>query len=91
MSYQILILRRAQKELAKLFGRDFERVKQSILKLSDHPRPSGCRKLTGRDGWRIRVGKYRVIYEIDEKEEVVIILHIGHRKDIYKHGTGHLW
>ncbi len=84
MSYQILILRRAQKELAKLFGRDFERVKQSILKLSDHPRPSGCRKLTGRDGWRIREGNYRIIYEIDDQKKTVTILHIGHRKDIYR-------
>jgi len=84
MSYRIFILKRAQKELAKVIGKDFDRIKRAIFELANNPRPPGCRKLTGRDGWRIRVGKYRVIYEIDEKEEVVIILHIGHRKDIYK-------
>jgi mRNA interferase RelE/StbE len=50
----------------------------------EDPRPHGSRKLVGRDGWRIRVGRYRVIYEIDDAQRFVTILHVGHRKDIYR-------
>jgi len=44
----------------------------------------GCNRLTGRDGWRIRVGDYRVIYEIDDERQMITILHIGHRRDVYR-------
>ena len=54
MSYRIFILRRAQKELAKIFGKDFDRIKKAIFELANNPRPLGSAKLTGRDGWRIR-------------------------------------
>lgn len=84
MSYEILIRRRAQKELAQLSRDDYERAKESIGNLSDNPRPQGCKKLTGRDGWRIRAGDYRVIYEIDDAAQTVTVLHVGHRRDIYK-------
>lgn len=62
----------------------YDKVKNSICELGDEPRPEGCRKLTGRDGWRIRVGNHRVIYEIDDTNRIVTILHIGHRRDIYR-------
>ena len=84
MSYRLFILKRAQKELAKVIGKDFDRIKEIIFELANNPRPPECKKLTGRDGWRIRVGKYRIIYEIDDKEKVITILLIGHRKDIYR-------
>ena len=66
MSYKVLILRRAQRELAGLSKPDYERVRDEIVLLADDPRPSGCKKLVGREGWRVRVGNYRVIYEIEE-------------------------
>ena len=47
-------------------------------------RPTGCLKLIGRDGWRIRVGVYRVIYQIDDQEKKIVILDFGHRRDIYR-------
>lgn len=84
MSYKVLILRPAQKELASLQGVHYDNVKTSIQGLSREPRPRGCRKLTGRNGWRIRVGVYRVIYEIDDGNNTVTVLHIGHRRDIYR-------
>jgi len=59
MTYSILILPRASKELAKLSGGHYERVRDAIRSLSDDPRPSGCLKLRGREWWRIRVGDYR--------------------------------
>ena len=83
-NYRIFILKRAQKELAKVIGKDFDRIKKTIFALANNPRPPGCKKLTARDGWRIRVGKYRIIYEIDDKEKIIIILHIGLRRDIYQ-------
>jgi mRNA interferase RelE/StbE len=84
MSYEVLILRRAQKELAALTKVDFERVRGEVLSLADHPRPAGCRKLVGRDGWRVRVGSYRVIYQIDDEKQQVTVLHVGHRRDVYE-------
>ncbi len=84
MSYSIGILRRAQKELAQLPKQEYERIKGTIENLSQDPRPQGCKKLTGREGWRIRVGDYRVIYEIDDTQQTLTILHIGHRRDVYK-------
>jgi len=61
MSYGVQILRRAQKELAQLSNQDYKRVKEAIQDLSNDPRPQGCKKLTAREGWRIRVGDCRVI------------------------------
>ena len=84
MSYSLFILRRAQKELASLPAESYQRVKQAIQELSEDARPTGSRKLTGREGWRIRVGDYRVIYQIDDVSSSVTILHIGHRRDVYR-------
>lgn len=84
MTYSVLILRRAQKELEDLPRESYDRVCQAILDLAADPRPSGCRKLTGRDGWRIRVGAYRVVYELDEHPGTITILHVGHRRDVYR-------
>ncbi len=84
MSYQVNILRQSQKALGNLPQEDYERVRDSILKLAQQPRPSGCLKLSRRDGWRIRIGNYRVIYEINDRDKIVTILSIGHRRDIYR-------
>ncbi|MFP5261568.1 MAG: type II toxin-antitoxin system RelE family toxin [Blastocatellia bacterium] len=59
-------------------------MKDAIRDLSQVPRPQGCKKLTGREGWRIRVGGYRVIYEIDDARQTLTILPIGNRRDVYK-------
>lgn len=84
MRYTVTVLRRAQKELAQLPGSAYEQVRDDIRKLATNPRLDGCLKLTGREGWRIRVGDYRVIYEIDDSQSVVTVLHIGHRSDVYR-------
>lgn len=84
MSYTISILRRAQKELAQLPGGVYEQVRDVIRNLTHSPRPPGCMKLTARPGWRLRVGDYRLIYEIDDKNQTILILHAGHRRDIYR-------
>ena len=83
MSYRVEILRRAAKAVSKLPPKDYVRVRDGIRALGTEPRPPGCKKLVGRDGWRVRVGRYRVIYEIADTVRVVTVLDVGHRKDIY--------
>ena len=82
--FSLLILPRAQKELAHLPEREFERIRDAIRSLAELPRPPGCLKLSGREGWRIRVGDYRVLYEIDDEAETVTVQHVGHRRDVYR-------
>ncbi len=84
MSYAILIFRGAQKTLAKLPKQDYQRVCAAIKDLAQTPRPRGYKKLTGRSAWRIRVGVYRIIYEISDRQQTVTIVDIGHRRDIYR-------
>jgi len=84
MRYALLILRRAQRQLTKLPQSAFNRIRNRIRGLSEDPRPPGARKLRGRNGWRLRVGDYRVLYDIDDAERTVIVLHIGHRRDVYR-------
>ena len=84
MSYSLFILPRAQREMASLNARDRERVKEGILQLREDPRPANCKKLTGREGWRIRIGDYRVVYEVDDSSRSVTILDIGHRREVYR-------
>lgn len=82
--YSLFILPRAQKELASLPDQEFESVRDAIRALAETPRPPGCLKLSGREGWRIRVGDYRVVYEIADKTQTVTVQHVGHRRDVYR-------
>jgi mRNA interferase RelE/StbE len=84
VSYAIKIKKSAQKSLAKISQPYQSNIIESIRDLSNQPRPPGCKKLSGRDAWRIRVGDYRVIYEITDFELVILIVHIGHRSEVYK-------
>jgi len=83
MNYDVFILRRAQKELASLPKSNYQRSRDAIAALSSNPRPAGCKKLSGREGWRIRSGDYRIIYEIDDRQKRITVLHVGHRRDVY--------
>ena len=83
MTYALSMLRRAQKALAELPKGDYERVRDVIAALASNPRPVGCEKLVGRDGWRIRQGDYRVVSEVDDLNQRVVILDVGHRRDVY--------
>ena len=57
---------------------------EAILALGREPRPPGARKLTGREGYRIRIGAYRILYEVEDEQRRIRIYHIGHRKDVYR-------
>lgn len=84
MSYDLLIERRAQKQLARIPEPDCGRIIAAVRELAEEPRPEGVKKLTGREALRIRVGNYRIIYEIHDEKLVVLIIAIGHRRDIYR-------
>ena len=82
--YTVSLSKRAQKQLDKLSDAVAEPIFQAIEKLGDNPRPNGCKKLKGRNGYRIRIGDYRVIYEIMDSTLLVDVIDLGHRRDIYE-------
>ncbi len=84
MRYTVILPRSVQKQLARLDVNVQSRIEDSLGTLQETPRPAGAKKLKGRDGWRIRVGDYRVIYEIQDKVLQIIVIQIGHRRDVYR-------
>ena len=82
--YAILIERPAQKALARIAQSDRDRIIAAIRRLASDPRPPGVRKLSGRDAWRLRVGDYRVIYEIDDDRLIVLVVTVGPRREVYR-------
>lgn len=83
MIYQVLVEKRIEKQIASIPQKDYLKIKEAILSLAKNPRPLGFKKLSAREGYRIRVGDYRVIYQIEDQRLLVIILSVGNRKDIY--------
>ena len=84
MSYTVYIRKSAQKALAKIVPPFQERIIKAIRNPAKTPRPAGVKKLSGRDAQRIRVGDYRIIYEIDDDRILIEVVVIGHRRDVYK-------
>jgi len=84
VTYAVLIERRAQRALAKIAQPQRDRIIAAIQRLGDEPRPAGVKKLSGREAWRIRVGAYRVLYEIRDSQLIVLIVDVGHRRGIYR-------
>ena len=84
MNYRIEVEARAARELLDLPKAVVRRLHDAIAALGENPRPPGTRKLTGRGGYRIRTGDYRVLYEVDDASRLVRIYQVGHRRDIYR-------
>ena len=83
--YRVLLERGAERDLARLSSEIHVRVITAIQALENNPRPPGCRKLVGsKDDWRIRVGDYRVIYEIADEIRVVRVNRVRHRREVYR-------
>jgi len=82
-NYTVVLSKKAQKQLDKLSDTIAEPIIKVISDLGEDPRPAGNKKLKGRDGYRIRIGNYRVIYDIFDSELIVDVIAVGHRKDIY--------
>ncbi len=82
-NYKIEIKKSAAKELEKLPKQDLKRIVEKIASLAEEPRPSGCKKLSGDEKYRIRVGVYRILYTINDFELMIFIVKAGHRKNVY--------
>ena len=83
--YALLIKRSAERDLRRLSSAVFERVNEKILALRDDPRPPGVRKLAGAlEGWRVRAGDYRILYQIDDEARTVLIVRVRHRREVYR-------
>jgi mRNA interferase RelE/StbE len=86
VNYQVIFTRKAAKDIRQLNRADIPRVVEKAEALGDAPRPVGSKKLSGiqEEFWRIRVGQYRIIYQIEEEVKVVSVTNVGHRKDVYR-------
>ena len=83
--YRVEITPSAQRELSKLPKNVQKRVDERIQALAENPRPPGSKKLEGEDGFhRIRVGDYRIVYQIKDKLLLVLVIRIGHRREVYR-------
>jgi mRNA interferase RelE/StbE len=83
--YEVFLESRAERDLKRLAAAEFPRITAAIRQLRLNPRPPGCRKIVGSESdWRIRVGEYRVIYEIDDRATAVRIMRVRHRRDAYR-------
>ena len=83
-SYRILVRPSAAKEIEAVPRRDRYRIVARIQGLTSEPRPPGCEKLSGQDEYRVRQGAYRVVYAVDDEERSVLVVKVGHRKDVYR-------
>lgn len=81
--YKIFLLPQAQKDLDDFKGKTFQQIKKKISSLRENPRPPGSLKLTAEEGYRLQSGHYRIIYRIDDKEKIVYLYRIKHRKEAY--------
>jgi mRNA interferase RelE/StbE len=82
--YRVFFRVSVEKDLIAIPKSDLKKILQRIKTLSENPRPPGCEKLTGQERYRVRQGRYRIVYSIQERELTVWIVKVGHRKDIYR-------
>lgn len=84
MRYRVILTKSVQKTLDRLPEEVARRILARLAGLETNPRPADVKKLKGRDAWRVRVGDYRVIFEIRDRELQVLVITIGHRGDVYR-------
>jgi mRNA interferase RelE/StbE len=83
-AYRVEVATRARRDLERLAPALVERLGLALMTLADDPRPRSSQKLAGIDAYRVRVGDYRAIYEIDDRARVVIVSRIRHRREVYR-------
>ena len=82
--YEIFFKESVYKELKSIPKIDLKKILSQIEQLADDPRPTGCRKLTGFELYRVRQGQYRIVYSIQDNRLLINVVKIGHRKDVYR-------
>jgi mRNA interferase RelE/StbE len=85
-AYEIEQIPRAERDLRRLDPQVRQRILAAIVALAEEPRPPGYTNLQGREGYRLRIGDYRVIYEVNDESRTVTVLRVGHRRDVYRQG-----
>jgi len=83
--YEIFLYSAAIQDYKKIPDNELENINKTIDQLEKNPRPRGYKKLQGRNAYRVRAGNYRIIYEIKDKELIILVIRIRHRSDVYKH------
>ena len=83
-SYELVFKKSVAKDLRDFPKRDVQRLMQRIRALADEPRPAGCEKLSGLERYRVRQGAYRIIYEVQDGRLIVLVVRVGHRRDVYR-------
>ncbi len=83
-SYELVFKKSVAKDLRAFPKQEVKRIMQRIRSLADDPRPAGCEKLSGAERYRVRQGAYRIIYEIEDDRLTVLVVRIGHRRDVYR-------
>jgi len=83
-SYELVFRKSVAKDLRTLPKADLAKILQRIRSLATDPRPAGCEKLSSQEHYRIRQGRYRIVYEIEDRRLVVLVVKIAHRKDVYR-------
>ena len=83
-NYELIFKKSVAKDLRPLPKQDVKRILQRIRELASNPRPVGCEKLSGQERYRVRQGVYRIVYEIEDRRLIVMVVKIGHRREIYR-------
>ncbi len=82
--YKLFFKKSVQKDFDSIPKKDLRRILNRIAVFAKDPRPDGCEKLTGQERYRLRQGRYRIVYSIQDDELTVWVVKVGHRKDIYR-------
>ena len=82
--YKIFFKKSVEKDFKVIPQKDLKKILDRIETLAENPRPSGCEKLTGQQRYRLRQGRYRILYSVQDDELTVWVVKVGHRKDIYR-------
>ncbi len=84
MSYTVLLVSEPRRELPRIPKRDRERLYETMRSLAENPRPPGCVKLEGGEGWRVRFGDYRIVYLVVDAQRTVTVVRVRHRREAYR-------
>ena len=83
-AYSLVFKASVQKDFEAVPKKDLRKILSCIKSLAGEPRPHGCEKLTGQNRYRVRQGRYRIVYAVQDEERIVTVVKVGHRKDIYR-------
>ena len=82
--YLLEVSHTAHRQIRRLPAQTQERVNQAIARLAEDPRPPGVKKLVAREGYRVRVGNYRILYHVDDRAKLVVVYRVMSREDVYR-------